>query len=111
MPTQPLRAGISSTLTPQLSYLTQNVAPAPVQPPIVALQDATSGPVTFTMPSATVLNQEVIVFKTDSSANGVTVQPLGGDLLNGVNSAMTPITIQGDKIRLICDVVGSWRSA
>lgn len=45
--------------------------------------DATAGPITITMPAATVSGRMVLIYKKDGSLNDVTIQRVGGETIDG----------------------------
>lgn len=71
----------------------------------VVLCDATSGVFTVTLPQAS-LNEglEIIIKKTDSSANDVTVNGNSDELIDG--ELTRPLTTQYECIEIICDGTG-----
>lgn len=75
--------------------------------PFVSLSDATAGPVTVNLPAAAAVGQLAVIQKIDASGNGVAAQPAGTDLVNGSNSATSPITLQWDVLTLMVVAVGS----
>jgi hypothetical protein len=77
----------------------------------VLLVSAASGNVTLTLPpvnSAGGLALRVDIFRTDSSANTLTVQRAGADTVEGANSLVVP---PGQLLSLVGDGASVWRRA
>lgn len=55
--------------------------------------NATSGPITVTLPAVAVAGREVVVIKTDASSNSVTVSAAAGETIIG-SLTFTPFTQQ-----------------
>jgi hypothetical protein len=70
------------------------------------LANAASGPFTVTLPSASNRGQKVMVIKTDSSANAVTVGSANSDAINTVPSIT--LTAEFAEINLIADGIHTW---
>src|SRR3990167_8161713 len=69
--------------------------------------NATSAPVTITVPpAATRDGREIIITKIDSSANAVTVARSGSDTFNGATSIS--LAAQWDRAKLISNGNASW---
>lgn len=68
--------------------------------------DATSGPVTITLPSADKNVTPMSVVKIDSSGNAVTVSTNGSDTIKG--SSTRTLSSQWDSVYLIPDEISSW---
>jgi len=72
----------------------------------VVLVDATTGPITVTMPLTTTrLGNDIQVQKIDSSANAVSIVRSGGDLIDGL--VTQTLAQQGDALWLISDPVNT----
>jgi len=68
----------------------------------VVLVDASGGPIQVDVPLTTArFGDELVVMKTDSSTNAVTVMRSGADTVDGAVSQS--LTLQGDAIRIISD--------
>lgn len=68
----------------------------------VVLVDATTGPITVTMPLTTTrLGNDIQVQKIDASANAVTISRAGGETIDGV--VTQTLSQQGDALWLIAD--------
>ena len=66
------------------------------------LVDASGGPITVTLPlTGTRPGNDVLVMKTDSSSNTVTVSRSGADTVDGVVTQL--LTMQGDSVLLVAD--------
>lgn len=72
----------------------------------VVLVDATTGPITVTMPlTSSRLGNDIQVQKIDGSANAVTVTRSGGDTIDGAMSQV--LTLPGDALWLVADPTNS----
>lgn len=68
--------------------------------------DATAGAVTVTLPAATDITHSLGIKKIDASANAVTVQRAGADLIEG--SASTSLAAQWNSVLVMSDGVSIW---
>lgn len=68
--------------------------------------NATGGNVVVNLPASTGLGRLVTVFKTDASANTVTVTRAGTDLINGANTYV--LAAQYDVVQMIDSTAGTW---
>jgi len=72
----------------------------------VVLVDATTGPITVTMPlTADRLGNDIQVQKIDSSANTVTVSRTGGETIDGAITQV--LALEGDALWLVADPTNS----
>jgi hypothetical protein len=69
--------------------------------------DASGGAVTRTLPSSSAWRgREIIIIKTDASANAVTVARSGSDVING--AASHSLASQYSKARYVADGTTNW---
>lgn len=72
----------------------------------IVLVDATLGPVDVTIPLTTArFGDEIVIMKTDASANAVTVLPAGVDTIEG--QALQTFSMQGQTFRLFAGDTGT----
>lgn len=72
----------------------------------IVLVDASAGPVDVTLPQMSDrFGDELVVMKTDSSSNTVTVLPTGGDTIEG--QPLQIFTMQGQAFRIFGDDAGT----
>lgn len=71
----------------------------------IILVDATSGPVTITLPPA-ISGGDFVIKKIDSTINAVTVDGDGSETID--NSTTQVITVQYVSIRIIADSSNNW---
>jgi hypothetical protein len=93
-----------------VTYLT-NVTLTPADAGVVEV-NASSGPRVITLPAASAMNGRPIpirVVKTDTSANTVTVQRAGSDVIDGATSIV--LTSQYSSVALISNGVSTWFNA
>lgn len=72
--------------------------------------DATSGAIAITLPSAGALSESrvIVVKKTDSSVNAVTVTRAGSDTIDGATTYV--LSSQYDAVILVDDESGNWHA-
>lgn len=71
--------------------------------------NAAAGPITVTLPPVSTSNGlYYYVFKTDSSLNAVTIVPTFGDLLEALPANSLSLTMQDERIYLVCNGPRGW---
>ncbi len=76
---------------------------------VVLLADCTSGPITFTLPSASAANGFIFFFKKrDSTSNALNVTCPGSALIDGNTTFQPPLTYQYMSITVVSDGTNFW---
>jgi hypothetical protein len=73
----------------------------------LVLVNAISGAVVITLPAATGTGQPVVVKKTDTSTNPVTVQRAGSDVISTASTSV-PISLQDEALTFTDTAAGQW---
>jgi hypothetical protein len=71
------------------------------------LADASGGAITLTLPSADLALGNIIVTKTDATANAVDIEPDAGENLNGAGTPISIIT-QGGQRTFVAEAPADW---
>jgi hypothetical protein len=74
----------------------------------IVLADASAGPITATLPSATTSAQLYYIFKIDSSSNQITVVPQSGEYIDGVLNGQIALAVQNDRYYVVSSGPQGW---